>query len=195
MIAIADHNTGTYIDQAIAARDAIAEKEGKNIAVLPAVELYVSPGVHLLAILPAGGSAAISDLLSRLGLPVEQHGDTTSLVSRPIGEIAQIVHERRGLLIGAHCNSTNGVIEELDGQTRLEWLQAVDALEVNSGSTEDKAFQTMEYVSNDLRVSIPFTFGSDSHNSASDTSGMWVKMAEPSLRVAPTAHLRAAIAR
>ena len=84
LIAITDHNTGTYIDRAIAARNEIATKEGNNITILPGVELYVSPGVHLLAILPEGGSAAISDLLSRLGLPVEQHGDTSALISQPI---------------------------------------------------------------------------------------------------------------
>ena len=180
MVSITDHNTGTYIDRAITARHQIAEKEGKNITVLPGVELYVSPGVHLLAILPKGGSPAISDLLSRLGLPIEQHGDTTKLISQSIGEITQIVHERSGLLIGAHCNSTKGVVQELKGQPRLEWLRTLDALEINSGSEDDKVSNTMDYVSDCLKVSIPFTFGSDSHNCASDTTGMWVKMADPS---------------
>ena len=111
MISITDHNTGTYIDRAIEARDQIAEKDGKNITVLPGVELYVSSGVHLLAILPEGGSAAISDLLSRLGLPIKHHGDTTKLIPQSIGEVTRIVHERGGLLIGAHCNSTHGIVE------------------------------------------------------------------------------------
>ena len=146
LIAITDHNTGTYIDQAITASKELASKEGKNITVLPGVELYVAPGVHLLAILPTGGTAAISDLLSRLGLPVEQHGDTTKLISLTIRDIVQIVHERRGLLIGAHCNSTHGIIETLNGQTRLEWIKSVDALEINSASAEDKALKTMDYV-------------------------------------------------
>ena len=181
LIAITDHNTGAYLDQAIEARNRIAREEGKNITVLPGVELHVSPGVHLLAILPEGGSSAISDLLSRLGLPVGQHGDTTKLIFLSIVEVSRVVHERRGLLIGAHCNSTNGIVETLSGQTRLEWLRAVDALEVNSGSGDDKVSQTMDYVSQSLNVSIPFTFGSDSHNCASDITGMWVKMAKPSL--------------
>ena len=181
LIAITDHNTGTFIDDAITARNRIASEEGQNITVLPGVELNVSPGVHLLAILPEGGSEAISDLLSRLGLPVGQHGDTTKLIDRPIGDITRIVHERRGLLIGAHCNSTHGIVETLNGQTRLEWLRSVDALEINSGSADDKVSETIKYVTNRLRVSIPFTFGSDSHNCASDSKGMWVKMAEPSL--------------
>ena len=77
----------------------------RTLAVLPGVELNVSPGVHLLAILPEGGSSAISDLLSRLGLQPSDQGDATKLISQPIADIARIVHERRGLLIGAHCNS------------------------------------------------------------------------------------------
>ena len=180
LIAITDHNIGTYIDQAIAARNQIVNEEGKNIAILPGVELYVSPGVHLLAILPEGGSSAISDLLSRLGLPIEQHGDTTKLISESIGEITRIVHERNGLLVGAHCNSTNGIVEELDGQTRLQWLHAVDALEINSGSGDDKVSTTINYVTNSLGVPVPFTFGSDSHDCTSGNTGMWVKMADPS---------------
>ena len=180
LIAITDHNAGTYIDNAITARNQIVENEGKNITILPGVELYVSPGVHLLAILPEGGSSAVSDLLSRLGLQVEQHGDITKLISEPIGEITRIVHERNGLLIGAHCNSTNGIVEELDGQTRLQWLRAVDALEINSESGDDKVSTTINYVTKSLGVPVPFTFGSDSHDCASGNRGMWVKMADPS---------------
>ena len=180
LIAITDHNTGAYIDNAIDARNQIASEEGKNIKVLPGVELSVSPGIHLLAILLDGGSGAISDLLSRLGLPIERHGDTTGLISKSIGDIARIVHERNGLLIGAHCNSTHGVVQELSGQPRLDWLGALDALEIKSGSREDKLSQTIDYVTNSLGISIPFTFGSDSHDCASDNLGMWVKMAEPS---------------
>ena len=162
LIAICDHNTGAYIDDALAARDRIAKNDGKNIAILPGVEIYASPGIHLLAILPEGGSAEISDLLSRLGLPVTERGDTTKLISLTIAEISRVVHERGGLLIGAHCNSTHGIVEDLEGQARLEWLREVDALEVNADSDADKVRRTMEYVSDSLNVSIPFTFGSDS---------------------------------
>ena len=181
LIAITDHNTGVFIDEAIEARDQIACTNGKNIRILPGVELHVSPGVHLLAILPDGGSAAISDLLSRLGLPIEQHGDTTKFTSQPIKEISRVVHERGGLLIGAHCNSDKGILQELNGQVRLEWLDAIDALEINSGTKDSSIIKTIDYVTEDLRVSIPFTFGSDSHDCTSEDTGMWVKMAEPSL--------------
>ena len=179
LVAITDHNSGKYIDDALSARDEIVQEEGKNLAILPGVELHVSPGVHLLALLPDGGSSAISDLLSRLGLLVKDHGDDTKLISQPIGEIRRLVHERKGLLIGAHCNSTKGIIQVLTGQPRLEWLEAVDALEINSESTEDKISETIGYVNKHLKVSIPFTFGSDTHDSDSKATGMWVKMVEP----------------
>ena len=181
LIAITDHNTGAYIDQAIAARNHLAESEGKNIAVLPGVELSVSPGVHLLAILPHGGSKAISDLLYSLQFPIQHHGDSTKLIDKPIGDITRAVHERNGLLIGAHCNSTNGVVEELSGETRIEWLDTLDALEINSGVNSEKTSHTINYVTNKLNIATAFTFGSDSHDAASSNAGMWVKMAEPSL--------------
>ena len=181
MIAITDHNTGDYIDRAIEASSQIAEKVGKKVTILPGVELNVSPGVHLLAILGDGGSAGIMALLSRLELPVELHGDATQPIMLSIGEIAQIVHDRNGLLIGAHCNSTHGVVNELSGQPRLEWLKLLDALEIKSGQDETKVFKTINYVSDNLGVTIPFTFGSDSHDAAADTRGMWVKMAKPTL--------------
>ena len=43
LIAVTDHNTGTFIDKAVAARNWIATEEGKNIAVLPGVprQLYL----------------------------------------------------------------------------------------------------------------------------------------------------------
>ena len=185
LIAITDHNTGAFIDKAIEARDEIAREEGRNITVLPGVELYVSPGIHLLAILPQGGSASISDLLSRLGLQVDQHGDTKRLISQSIGGVARTVHERGGLLVGAHCDSTHGVVECLSGQPRLDWLRAIDALEVKSGSDDASIDKTVDYVANSLGIPIPFTFGSDSHDCASASVGMWVKMADstfPSLR-------------
>ena len=180
MIAITDHNTGTYIDRAVAAREQIAREDGRNITVLPGIELHVSPGIHLLAILPEGGSAAISDLLSRLQMPIEQQGDTDKLISSTIEEIRAAVRERGGLIIGAHCNSSKGILQVLEGQARQQWLTIVDALEINSSTKDDSVNKTISYVTKDLAVSLPFTFGSDSHDCKSDGTGMWVKMAEPS---------------
>ena len=85
-------------------------------------------------------------------------------------------------MIGAHANSSKGVIQELPGQPRLQWLRTLDALEMNSTSEESKVASTINYVTNNLKVPIPFTFGSDSHDCAMDTTGMWVKMATPSLQ-------------
>ncbi len=181
LIAITDHHTGAYIDKAIEARNQIAKEKGKNITILPGVELNVAPGVHLLAILGGGGSAGVTDLLSSLKLSVDRHGDTTKPIKSQIEEIAQAVHERKGLLIGAHCNSTHGVVDKLDGQTRLDWLRVLDALDINSGQDETKVSKTINYVTNDLGVTIPFTFGSDSHDAESYNAGMWVKMANPSI--------------
>lgn len=181
LIAITDHNTGEFIDKAIQASQEIESATGRKVTVLPGAEIYVSPGIHLLVILPDGGSRGISDLLSRLGLPVGSHGDTNQMISQPIAEIAREVSERKGLLIGAHCNSSKGIVQELDGQPRMEWLQAVDALEIKSNSINSKIANTIDYVNNTLGVSMPFVYGSDSHDCALVNVGMWVKMAEPTM--------------
>ena len=181
LIAITDHNTGDFVDSAIEASLEIESETGNKVTILPGTELYVSPGIHLLAILPEGGSIEVSDLLSRLGLLVRHHGDNNQMITRPVDEIAREIRERRGLLIGAHCNSSKGIIQELEGQPRLEWLRAVDALEINSNSTNAKTINTIDYVTNNLGVTIPFVFGSDSHDCASENTGMWVKMAETTM--------------
>ncbi len=181
LIAITDHNTGEFVDKAIEASREIESDTGKKLTILPGVEIYVSPGIHLLVILPEGGSSGISDLLSRLGLPIGRQGDTEVMISQQIGEIAREVSERKGLLIGAHCNSSKGIVQDLEGQTRIEWLQAVDALELKSNSNDTKISKTIDYVTNHLSVPMPFVFGSDSHDCAFENTGMWVKMAEPTL--------------
>ena len=157
------------------------KRKGKKISILPGVELNVFPGVHLLAIFGDAGSAGISDFLSSLRLPVDQRGDTSFFIKCQIREIVELVHERNGLLIGAHCNSTHGVVDELEGQPRLDWLSELDALEIKSGQAASKVAKTIDYVTNDLGVAIPFTYGSDSHDAEADNIGMWVKMAKPSV--------------
>lgn len=179
LIAITDHNSGAFVDAALAAAEEISATEGKNIRIIPGVEMYVSPGVHVLGLLPTGGTAQISDLLSRLGMSVAEQGKETALITRPIAEVAEAVHSRGGIIIAAHCSSTNGLVEELDGQTRLDWLREVDALEMNSSTADAKIASTIDYVRKALHVDKPFTFGSDSHNCLSPTEGMWVKMAAP----------------
>ena len=181
MLAITDHNTGAFIDGAMEACNQLEKEQGKRLTVLPGVEINVRPGVHLLAILGEGGSAEISDLLSSLRLPVKKHGKRAEQIRLPIEEVAQIVHVRNGLLIGAHCNSTSGVVHRLKGQSRLDWLQLLDALEIKSRQDQLKATTTIEYVTKELDVTIPFTYGSDSHNAACNNEGMWVKMAAPTI--------------
>ena len=182
MVAITDHNSGSYIDQAVNASAKLNSLEGRKITVLSGVELSVHPGIHLLAILPGGGTAAIADLLSHIGLQSDHHGDASKLISRSIEDITRSVSLRRGILIGAHCNSTHGIVNELSGQARRDWIEAVDALEINSASDQSKIDRTVNYVRNQLSIEKPFTFGSDSHDCESNTSGMWIKMAEPSFR-------------
>ena len=175
LIAITDHNTGAYIDRAIEASEHIAKQIHSRLTILPGVEINVDPGIHLLVVLESGGSAEISSLLSRLGLRVDQQGDPAQQIEMKIREVAQVVHEFNGLLIGAHCDSSNGVLS-LEGSAKRNWIKNLDALEIRSGKEEYKILKTVNHVSRDLRIDVPITFGSDSHDSKNDSTGMWVKM-------------------
>jgi len=176
LIAITDHNDGIFVDEAVEASTRLAAI-GKHIRVLPGVELTVSPGVHILAIFGDGGSGKISDLLSALGMQPEARGSETSLVTKSFEQVWAEIHERNGFAIAAHCNSTSGLVHELEGQPRFDALRRVDALEHSTQQQDPSA--TITYVRDALHSRLPFVFGSDSHNPLQMTEGMWVKMARP----------------
>jgi histidinol phosphatase-like PHP family hydrolase len=196
MIAITDHNSGAFLDEAIDAATTIRKSTGRHLAVLPGVELTVSPGIHLLAIFPSDGTALINDLLSALGLSPEDRGKEESLIVKSFNDIASEVRKRGGLLVAAHCNSTKGVIQEIAGQARIIALRSIDALENSVRCTN--CDRTVKYVRDDLHCSLPFVCGSDNHNPTKISDSMWLKMApldydglkqlvfEPELRISLT---------
>ena len=178
VIAITDHNNGTFIDEAQRAAKA-ARRDGRRLHVLPGVEVTVQSGVHLLAIFPEGGSALVDDFLSKLGLPPGQRNRKDSLVDVAFHDVAKEVHARAGLLIGAHVDSTKGVVEELKGESRTAALSHLDCLEISTARSADPE-KTIRYVRETLGYKRPFVYGSDSHNPAQGPDAMWVKMAQPS---------------
>lgn len=177
LIAITDHHSGAFIDKAReVAKD--LEAQGHHIAIVAGVELDTSTGVHLTALLPDDcGTAEIVDLLSSLGVPPNSQGKEGVIVEQSISAIAAAVHERRGLLIGAHVSSDKGVVKDLVGEARLSAIRNLDVLELNASKTN--AERTIEYVRTALHSEIPFVFSSDSHDHSTQSDTMWVKMAKP----------------
>lgn len=83
-----------------------------------------------------------------------------------------------GLLVGAHVDSTKGVVEELKGQPRKTALEHLDCLEISAAQTKDPE-KTIDYIRQTLGYERPIVFGSDSHNPFKAANTMWVKMARP----------------
>lgn len=134
--------------------------------------------MHLLALIPSGGSSGIGDLLSALGLQPQDRGKEESLIQKSIPEVAEEVHKRGGLLIGAHAGTSSGVLKELRGQSRSSALQAIDALEYKPDTSQlDSA---IDHVRNTLNCNLPIIYGSDNHADPSGAPPMWVKLAERS---------------
>lgn len=177
MIAVTDHNNGSFVNELLDAANKIVHN-GRRLHVLPGVELTVQSGVHLLAIFPPDVPDVIDDFLSKLDLPQAKRNREDSLVDKGLHEIREQVRARGGLLIGAHADSTKGVIAELTGQPRLNALACLDCLEVSTSRTTDPSAK-IQYARNALGFAGPFVYGSDSHNPLEAPDAMWVKMAEP----------------
>ena len=179
VVAITDHNTGDFVDKAVDAAKELARRGGPRLTILAGVELTVNPGVHILAILPDGGTDAVHHLLSTLGLQPEQRGREEAIIEKAVSEVAQAVHELGGIVIGAHCGSSKGVVEAMKGQARIRAIEALDLLEVGTNSSGGSAAKTEKFVRDDLRMASTFIVGSDSHDPRALPETIWVKMAQP----------------
>ncbi|MDE3073851.1 MAG: AAA family ATPase [Chloroflexota bacterium] len=117
-IAITDHNSGAWIDRVRAAA------KGKALTVFPGVEITCmsgKEGIHIIAILdPSAGTEHINGLLGALGLQPDQHGDEETIVQKDAVNVAKVVHERGGIAVLAHANSTRGALSDARGQQRIE---------------------------------------------------------------------------
>lgn len=124
-IAITDHNSADWVD---GVKKAAA---GTELTVFPGVEITVQPRVHVLAIFPEERTGAhVTDLLSELGLRVDQRGDSSALVTRyGIQEVVSIIRQQHGALpILAHIDAPGGAWHELRGrgQTLIQLWQAAE---------------------------------------------------------------------
>jgi AAA domain-containing protein/PHP domain-containing protein len=115
-IAVTDHNSGAWIDLV----KAVAVPAG--LVVFPGVEITCmggTSGIHLIALFdPQKGKTDIETLLGALGLRPNQFGDITTVVQHSPLDVAKIVHERGGLAVLAHADSSKGALEDMRGEQR-----------------------------------------------------------------------------
>jgi ABC-type cobalamin/Fe3+-siderophores transport system ATPase subunit len=136
-IAITDHNSSAFIDE-------VKEQAlGTQLTVFPGVEITASggqTGVHVLAIFdPSATSSQINDLLSRVRIPPDQHGQET-VMGREVCEVIQEIEASKAIAILAHANSTKGVLCDMRGQNRTRVFQETGllAVEVTDGDFSDE---------------------------------------------------------
>ncbi|HEY8889654.1 MAG TPA: PHP domain-containing protein [Clostridium sp.] len=129
-IAITDHNTGKWIDKAKEA--AIS----KPLTIFPGVEITVSPGIHIIAILDENkGTEDIQNLLGALKIPAEEQGQSDAICKLGAAEVIDIIKEKDGLAILAHIDGIKGAYTTFTGnpQRRLFNESRYDAVETSSG--------------------------------------------------------------
>jgi len=118
-IAITDHQTGAFID--------LVKKEAKdkNLIVFPGVELKVhggESGVHILVLFDVDKSGDyVKAFLNTLKV-YEHNGKPDVIANCTAIDVARELQEfdRSGVMVLAHCHSTQGVLGDMRGQQRSE---------------------------------------------------------------------------
>ena len=149
---------------------------------LPGTEITAADGVHLLLLLdPARGEEHVADLLSRVGIPVDERG--TEDARSALG-LEQILEELGGdaLILGPHVNGPKGLLTAHDGRQRLAVLgdPRLAAVEVDPGREVDESW--LDGSKPEVARTISQVWSSDAHGP--DELGRrftWAKMTRPNL--------------
>ena len=129
-VAVTDHNSGAWIDELKKAQDDLnlARPNGyRPIHVLPGVEISVSGGIHLLAILGTEKSTAdVDSLLGAVGYDSTK-GRTDGETKQSFIEVAEAIARAGGIAIPAHVDKPKGLLRGLSGVSQSaasSWLKA-----------------------------------------------------------------------
>ena len=121
VLGITDHNR---VDRV---RDAIEAADGKDILVLPGVEISSHDG-HVLALFSPESLEALDDLVSQTVLKlVTDPRDGSRRSSRSVLDLVTEIDQRGGLAIPAHVDRPGGIVDRLSS-TELASLLASPAL-------------------------------------------------------------------
>lgn len=146
IIAITDHNTSKWCEKLIEAA------KGTELCVLPGVEITCSDGkknIHLIALFAKNRSKRIQDLLSKIGINVEEQENPTENTHSTYNVINVLdeIKELEGLAIAPHADSANGIASGKEGLPRTDIIKhhALMAAETKNEKTK-KFFDGMDSV-------------------------------------------------
>ena len=187
-VAITDHNTGAWIDRV---KTALGELESENpegfrpLHVFPGVEISVSGGVHLLAILAGKTTTSdIDSLLGAVGFPSENKGSSDAVTTKSFVEVIEAIVKAPGIAIPAHVDGESGLFNRQQGTTLDQALNCKDIFAMELVNLEFEKPQL--YIDKKLRWTE--ILGSDAHHPSGNAEQgfpgshfTWVKMRSPSV--------------
>jgi hypothetical protein len=186
-VVITDHNSGSWVDKLKASYNElkVENPDGfREIYIFPGVEITVSGGVHILAVLDLDKTT--SDIDSLLGELTYRgtKGNSDSCTEKSLIEAIRIISSFGAIPIPAHVDDIKGVFKEISGTT-LEQLLNLE--EIYSMEISDLEYQLPELY-NSTKASWVKVYGTDSHHfEGIDTQAYpgkkytWVKMDMPTL--------------
>lgn len=179
-VAVTDHDSGEWIDPLKTAYESLREENNpdyKELHIFPGVEISVSGGIHLLAILDKNiATSDISRLLGACGAS----GASDACTSKSVIEVIKEIHDFGGIAIPAHIDDSKGFFSEIrDGKTIKGVIKLRD--ELYAAEITDSNYEPPELYKSE-KAHWSFVFGSDSHMPREiNRRFTWVKMGDPSL--------------
>ena len=186
-IAVTDHNTGAWVDRVKAALGELKSEnpEGfRPLHVFPGVEISVTGGIHILAILGCDKTTSdIDSLVGAVGFPSKGKGSSDHVTNKAFVEVIDAIVEAGGIAIPAHVDDYNGLFQ-LQGTTLQ---QVLDCKDIFAMELRNPAYQKPQlYVSEKLHWTE--ILGSDAHHPSGGAEQQlpgshftWVKMGSPSI--------------
>lgn len=180
-IAITDHNTGEWIDLI---KEAAANT---RLVVFPGVEITVSEGFHILAILDTDKKRAhVDHLLATVDIPVDEFGKSEALSKKGADCVIREIRASGGLAVLAHIDEApRGAYAATSGnfRTRLFSESPYHAVETVTGNLPE------DFVKGRGFKRLPATYQSSDNPSPEDnkkhshqgigTRCSWFKMDDP----------------
>jgi len=182
-VVIADHNTGSNIDDIKRSYEALRDEKHptfRELIIFPAIELTVNGGIHLLVIFSENMmSSNISMFLGAVELGGSE-GDIATVTRETLTKILNIASEKpyNAICIPAHADKIKGIFEELQGETLRGAIKNKNIIAIEQ---IDKDYVKPQMYT-DERLFHHRVLGSDSHTLNDIAKNYtWLKMGKVSL--------------